>query len=470
MTTTLPSLKRLALTGSVALVTACGGGSGDRAGQACPVPEQNDFVFNQLIDDYLWRDFVDSSANPNAFSSPEAMLQALKRQDGDSGGIDDVYSFITDQAAFASLLGDGQFTGIGVRFDFDDTGDHLATYVIDGSPVADAGLLRGDRILEVNGEPPTVNGSGQSNISALLANNADGAPEQIRFSRDGGATQTINVTARVVTIDSTQVVTRHETAASADVGYLLFTNFFSQKSRTELNNAFADTFASGGGIDELILDLRYNGGGSVTTSTVLSSLIAGLAQEGEVLADAQANPDHPEYEFTEGVCFDTTPDASCPIDPPIARSSKARESSALNLNRVFVITTASSCSASELVINGLEPFMDVVVIGGTTCGKPVGQFPMDFCDKTAALVNFQTVNAVGEGDYFDGIAPDCAVEDDWANPLDIVGDTGNEASIQRALDVIAGTATCGSGSPVARKATVARPNVVNGWEQWVGAY
>ena len=455
MTTDVTPLKRTALFFGAAIVAACGGGGGDGIGQACPVAEQNDFVFNQLRTEYLWRDFVNPNANPNAFSSPEALLQALKRQDGDSGGVDDVYSFITDQAAFASLLQDGQFTGIGVRFDFDDNGDHFATYVIDGSPVDNAGLLRGDQILRVNGQTPTVNGSGQSNISALLANNAGGAAEEIQFSRDGGATQTINVTPRVVTINSTQTITRRTTAGGSDVGYLLFTNFFSQKSVNELNDAF-ESFASDGGVDELILDLRYNGGGSVRTSTVLGSLLAGEARDDQVFTTTTTET-LPDYRFTEVFDFGSG-------------NGLARAASALNIDRVFVISTASTCSASELIINGLEPYMDVVVIGGTTCGKPVGQFPMDFCDKTAALVNFQTENNNGQGDYFDGISPDCAVEDDWANPLDVTADMGNEASIQRALDVIAGTAVCGTGLTVARKSTVARPNVMNGWQQWIGAY
>ena len=457
MPTLTTILQRAALGAGVAILTACGGGGGD--GPACTTAGQNDFVYQQLLNEYLWRDFVNPSVNSASFDSPEALLESLKRQDGDSGGIDDVYSFITDQAAFASLLQDGQFTGIGVRFDFDDNDDHFATYVIDGSPVDDAGLLRGDRIIRVNGVMPTVDRSGEvprSSISRLLSSNPDGAPEDIRFSRNGGAEQTISVTARVVTIDSTQVITRHTTAGSTEVGYLLFTNFFAQKSRNELNNAF-ETFAANGGVDELILDLRYNGGGSVTTSTVLGSLLAGTAQDENIFTTTTAET-LGDYRFTERFRFADNVDGF------------ARAASALNIDRVFVISTASTCSASELVINGLEPYMDVVVIGGSTCGKPVGQFPMDFCDKTAALVNFQTVNNNGQGDYFNGISPDCAIEDDWANPLDVIGDTGNEASIQRALDVIAGTASCSTGLSIARKSTLARPNVVNGWDQWVGAY
>lgn len=457
--TSIPTpLKRLTLFASAAVFAACGGGS-DSTGQACPVAEQNSFVFDQLVNEYLWRDFVNASADPNAFASPEDLLESLKRQASDPGGIEDVYSFITDQAAFASLLQDGQFTGIGVRFDFDDNDDHFATYVIDDSPVDDAGLLRGDLIERVNGVVPTVNRTvnpPRSNISSLLGANEAGVAVEIAFSRNGGATQTINVTKRVVTIDSTQVITRRTTTGGSDVGYLLFTNFFSQKSRNELNDAF-ETFAADGGVDELILDLRYNGGGSVTTSTVLGSLLAGTAQDDNIFTTS-TNDTLPSYSFTERFRFNNSADGF------------ARAASALDIDRVFIISTASTCSASELIINGLEPYMDVVVIGGTTCGKPVGQFPMDFCDKTAALVNFQTENNNGQGAYFSGISPDCAVEDDWANPLDMTGDLGNEASIQRALDVIAGTATCTAGLTFARKTTAAQPSVVNGWSQWVGAY
>jgi hypothetical protein len=110
-----------------------------------------------------------------------------------------------------------------------------------------------------------------------------------------------------------------------------------------------------------------------------------------------------------------------------------------------VITTPSSASASELVINALRPFIPVVVIGDRTYGKPVGQYQVDFCDKTLAPVSFSLRNANGEGDFFEGFPPDCPAADD------IEHDLGNaeEASLREAL-TFAATGACTPISPTTR--------------------
>jgi hypothetical protein len=138
---------------------------------------------------------------------------------------------------------------------------------------------------------------------------------------------------------------------------------------------------------------------------------------------------------------------------------------ALGLERVIVITTRSSASASELLINALRPFIDVVIVGETTYGKPVGQYGFDFCDKVLVPVAFTLRNALGYGDYFGGFAPDCAAADDYEHPL---GDVA-EASLAEALHFI-DTGRC---SAAAR--TRSRPRDLrsllreDGWQQLLGA-
>jgi len=109
----------------------------------------------------------------------------------------------------------------------------------------------------------------------------------------------------------------------------------------------------------------------------------------------------------------------------------------LALDRLIVVTTKSSASASELVINALRPFMPVVVIGGTTYGKPVGQYAIPFCDKLLAPVSFALRNAHGHGDFYDGFAPDCTAADDADHQL---GDP-DEGSLKEAL-TFATTGAC----------------------------
>ena len=181
------------------------------------------------------------------------------------------------------------------------------------------------------------------------------------------------------------------------VGYIFFSNFV-QPSIAALNEAFAALKTAGA--NELVLDLRYNGGGLVDVAVHLASLIGGARTNGQVMLNYVHN------------------DKIGPIYNKTTRF--ANPENALNLERLFVITTRSSASASELVINSLRPFMPVIFIGDTSYGKPVGQYGLRFCDKILYPVAFSIKNANLEGDYFDGIALDCQAADDThinsANP------------------------------------------------------
>jgi C-terminal processing protease CtpA/Prc len=122
-----------------------------------------------------------------------------------------------------------------------------------------------------------------------------------------------------------------------------------------------------------------------------------------------------------------------------------------NLPRVFVIVTGSTASASELLINGLKPFMDVVLVGSTTYGKPYGFAPYDYCGTTYNAVNFEVVNSAGVGGYTSGFAPTCPVPDDLDHPL---GDP-NEANLKTALGYIS-TGTCAQPAQSAPLSSVVR--------------
>ena len=156
-------------------------------------------------------------------------------------------------------------------------------------------------------------------------------------------------------------------------------------------------------MNELVLDLRYNGGGLIRVANQLSTQIARSFVQGQTFVKYRYN------------------------DKNTAKNSNSVFSigagtMALNLPRVFVLTTESSCSSSELVINSLAPFIDVVQIGAKTCGKPVGQQPEVIADYVLFAINFQTVNALDQGDYFDGLMPECpvtpAITGDWGVTTD----------------------------------------------------
>ncbi|MBB85884.1 MAG: hypothetical protein CMP06_01060 [Xanthomonadales bacterium] len=431
---------------AVATLAACGGG-GSSGPSDCGVVGQNSYVYDELRDSYLWADFVADGADPADYASPSALLQDLKHS-LDQTRFGGSYSYVADQAEFTSLLNEGEFTGLGVRLGFTDADELTALLVFSGSPAANAGLERGTRILRIDGQVPSSDPGQPNYFDSLLGADEAGVTVELEIQDpDAAQSRVVSVTKAVVTIDSVQNAQVFETPGGMTVGYLLFTNFFTEISRDALRDAFSDFSAAG--VDELIVDLRYNGGGSVRTSTVLGSLIAGgpviNSGNNEIFTDATANDDHPELGFIERF-FD--------------------ETQALDLGRVVVIGTQSTASASELVINGLEPFLDVVLVGSTTFGKPVGQHPMDFCDKTLVAVTFQTLNADGQGDYFDGIAPDCVADDDWSEPLSLDANAGNEASIQTALDVI----TTGQCPAVTKRGSSSRSEYLSGMRGLIGAH
>ena len=431
---------------AVATLAACGGG-GSSGPSDCGVVGQNSYVYDELRDSYLWADFVADGADPADYASPSALLQDLKHS-LDQTRFGGSYSYVADQAEFTSLLNEGEFTGLGVRLGFTDADELTALLVFSGSPAANAGLERGTRILRIDGQVPSSDPGQPNYFDSLLGADEAGVTVELEIQDpDAAQSRVVSVTKAVVTIDSVQNAQVFETPGGMTVGYLLFTNFFTEISRDALRDAFSDFSAAG--VDELIVDLRYNGGGSVRTSTVLGSLIAGgpviNSWNNEIFTDATANDDHPELGFIERF-FD--------------------ETQALDLGRVVVIGTQSTASASELVINGLEPFLDVVLVGSTTFGKPVGQHPMDFCDKTLVAVTFQTLNADGQGDYFDGIAPDCVADDDWSEPLTLDANAGNEASIQTALDVI----TTGQCPAVTKRGSSSRSEYLSGVRGLIGAH
>jgi carboxyl-terminal processing protease len=181
-----------------------------------------------------------------------------------------------------------------------------------------------------------------------------------------------------------------------------------------------------------VLDLRYDGGGRISVATHLAGLIGGERTRGQTFTRLVHNDKNSRSDFSEVM--------SVP-------------SQALGLSRLFVITTDNSASASELMINGLRPFMTVTTIGSRTFGKPVGQSPVDFCDKTLAAVTFFTRNSRGEGEYFDGLAADCPAPDDLTRDL---GDA-LEGSLAEAFQALRNGRCTTTASAEARAQSLRRP-------------
>ncbi len=402
----------------------------------CSTTSQNLWVRDQLNTYYYWNRFLPSNVNPATFNSPEEYLDRVRYRP-----IDNTYSYITSAAANDAFFSDSQFIGFGFRQQTSNT-DIRVLQVYDGSPALDAGLARGDVITHVNGQSvPQMIASGT--IGNAFGASEIGVAATIDFEKLSGERRQARMVKRLVTIPTVS----HARMVDVDgrrVGYLVFANFV-QPSTAALNEAFAAFRAAN--ITELILDLRYNGGGLVDVAVHLGSLIGGSRTSGQVMLNYIHND---------------------VIGPQANRTVRfTSPEQGLGLQRLFVITTRASASASELIINSMRPFMPVIVIGDTTFGKPVGQYGLRFCEKILAPVSFSIKNANNEGDFFDGIAPTCAAGDDYLREL---GDA-SEASYAEALAYIR-TGSCTVRGEVTSRAFRAFTHLVpraSGWASLVNA-
>jgi carboxyl-terminal processing protease len=436
-----------ALLAGAFVLPSCGGGNGSptestpTSGGQCSTTGQVTFVRDTLQNIYFW---YQQLPNPDVagFSSPEAYLEAVRYKP-----LDTSFSYIANKAESEAFFSESQFIGIGLGTQQTGSSELRISQVFPQSPASEAGLARGDFVLTINGravsdllrtgEIDTIFGPSQVGVAVTMT----------WRTFDAGDTRSATMTKRAVTIPTVSLTTVYDVRRGPRVGYVFFRNFVSP-SVAALDNAFRQLREEG--VDELVLDLRYNGGGLVSVAQHLGGLIGGADTNGQVFMEFFHNDKNRSR--------DTTFRFELPAQ-------------AIGFSRLVVITTRGSASASEGVINGLRPFMPVTVVGDTTFGKPVGQYGYDFCDKTLFPVAFQTRNARGEGDYFAGIPADCAAGDDLDHEL---GDP-DEASLSEALEFLR-TGSCTSASSAsrsahhAREARIGKGQPKDGWRQLVGAY
>jgi carboxyl-terminal processing protease len=394
-----------------------------------------DLVFRVMTSTYLWYDKV-PTVDLTSYDSAEELLEDLIYKDLDR------WSYIVAKEEYYSLIEEGKYIGVGFGIKYTENDECRIKLVYKDSPAAAAGLMRGDRIIEINGK--TIEEIEISDLwSTIFGDDEIGVMVDLKIEDSTETMRELSLNKNWVTIDSVQF----EDVFDLDglkVGYLVF-NQFMETSREELETVFTSFCQEG--IDELILDLRYNPGGRGSIARYLSELIAGAHIEGEVFAQFVHNDRYSTWNFVD---YFSSADYS------------------LNLDRVIVITSEETCSASELVINCLKPFIDVVLVGSNTCGKPVGMYGYDLFDKHISPIEMKTVNASGEGDYFDGIPPTCDSRDDLTKQF---GDE-EESSLMEALNYVR-NGSCTSDSLAARTMKTKRPCKevpLRGFRQEIGAF
>lgn len=282
------------------------------------------------------------------------------------------------------------------------------TQVTPGSAADLAGLTRGATVVEVDGSD-LVNGSDVSTLNVgLFPQKAGERHTLVVKDADASLSRTVVLTSGTVTSVPVQNVKTIDTS-SGKVGYMLF-NDHNYPSESLLVNGIALLKAAG--VQDLVLDLRYNGGGLLDVASEMAYMIAGPQSSGKVFERAAFNDKNP-FKLTDA--DKVTPFHSTAMGFSVA---KGYTLPFLGLNRIYVLTSSRTCSASEAIVNGLRGVgIEVNLIGDATCGKPYGFYPQENCGTTFFAVQFQGFNQLGFGDYSDGMVPTCHASDDYTRQL-----------------------------------------------------
>ena len=451
-------------------LTACGGGSdGDSsnrlvssqqyAQQCAPTNPyasthsgsltiEKQWVRAYLGDAYLWYDEVpDVTASAAQYSSTADVygslynyFQALKTPKlTPSGARKDQFSFILQTATSDALFESGVEAGTGVNWRMQSSTAPRGlrvSFVTPGTEAANKGVLRGDTLVTVDGvSADTETSAGVGVLNAGLFPSDTGGTHTYVFSRAGVGQVSVSLTIAAITSKPVLNYSVVDTG-SGKVGTIVFTSHVAP-AEAQLIEAISSLKAQGA--TDLVLDLRYNGGGYLYIASELAYMIAGPARtSGQVFEKLNYNAKR------------TSDNAQAPY--PFQSTSTANAAlPTLDLSRVYMLTTDDTCSASESVINSLRGVgVDVRQIGSTTCGKPYGFAAQDNCGISYFPIEFQGVNAQGFGDYADGFTPNgsgatgiagCAAADDFTQPLG----SASEGMLKAALDYRA-NGTCPAAS------------------------
>ncbi len=407
--------------------------------------DENNWLRSWTNDLYLWYDEV-PDLNPALYSDTLGYFDLLKTTAKTVSGKDkDQFHFTYTTAEWKALSEGGESVGYGVEWAFiANTPPRRAVFafVEPNAPAATkaANLGRGMEILTVDGVD-LVNDNTQSGVNTLnagLSPSNAGEAHTFGFRRLDGSTFTASLTASTVISTPVPVAKVVTSPTGAKVGYILFNDHIAT-SEAALREAVSTLKAQG--IDDLVLDIRYNGGGYLDIAAELAYMIAGPTRtSGQTFERTQFNAKYPTTDPINGGPI--RPTMFWPSAVGLPGGLPANTSfPTLDLSRVFVLTGSGTCSASEAIINGLRGVdVDVIQIGVTTCGKPYGFYPQDNCGTTYFSIEFKGVNAKGFGDYADGFGPanpqstpaqlpGCSVADDFTHDLGNIAENRLESAL-----------------------------------------
>ena len=421
------------LTLAAMLLASCGGGDSGGGSVIIPIPtptptptggcnlrERQDWALAQMREWYLFPETLPSAPNPSAYTTLDDYVDSLTAT-ARSQGRDRYFTYVTSIAEEAAYNTSGATVGFGMRLALAPGNRLVITESYEEGPAIRAGIDRGDEILAIGTSAvdmktvASLMASGDTTqLAQALGPDTEGTARLLRVAT---ATGTRDVTVTKAKFEILPLSSRYGSRIldvnGKRIGYINMRTFIATADN-QLRKAFADFRAQG--VTEFVIDLRYNGGGLVSTANVMADLLGGNRSSNDLFTRMQFRPE--KSGDNESYYFRPTASSVSPV-------------------KIAFIGTRSTASASEAVINGLLPYMgnNIALIGTNTYGKPVGQIARDRreCDDRFRIIAFSLSNANGNANYYNGLASSvpvtCYAPDDIRYGLGDVQETALATAI-----------------------------------------
>jgi len=367
-----------------------------------------DVLYNVMVNSYLWNDLMPEVKKEN-YPDPYELLEAMRYKKLDR------WSFVQDYDDYIQQT-QAIFVGHGIRIGLDDSDQTRIAQIYKNAELYKKGVRRGWIIKKLNGvdlAPVFMLNDRGAAYSALIGAPVAGITNKFLFETPDGEEIELEDTKASFTLNT---VIHYDTLElkTGTTGHLVFEQFI-PPSEDELKEAFE--FFSQNNINNIIVDLRYNGGGDLSVLQILAAYIGGSSTFGKPFLKYKHNDQLKSEDRT--INFRTAPHP-------------------VSVEKVIIITTRMTASASENLINGLKPYLEVMTVGETTNGKPVGMYgityPKNFTEYIFWPITLSIFNSADKGDFYDGFPPDVEVHDDITRDWN----DRNEASLNAAIELLEG--------------------------------
>lgn len=419
-----------------------GGGSTDptqpsKTGTAVQLAQDSIWLYAK--ENYLWNDQLPSYADfkPRSFTN-SAPLTALSTEmdalsqyaiNSATGKPYEYYKYDPGRAKY-SFIDDGTETGalngvkgdFGFDYNYNDVDDIRFIYVYPGSPAAIAGIRRGYRIMSVNNSTNisydgvsgghTYGDGSSTNLNFVYNSVFNSGTIKMTVKKPDGSTFDVNLSTNSYTVNPVLKDTVYDVGGGRKIGYFVFNSFTSDANADPKIDAVMAKFAAAS-VTDVVVDLRYNGGGYVSTAEYIDNYLVPSAKNGTLMYTTTFNSilsSNTEKLLANqfrrdgsGTLYNLS-EIDYSLNSQYNKPNFAKMGS-LNVGHVFFIVTGSTASASELTINNLRPVVDVQLIGEQSYGKPVGFFDININKYTMFTPEFETKNSAGQGGYYDGMTP-----------------------------------------------------------------